>query len=194
MKSSLNFYWIGLLVAGLEEFITQGVLKRTYGGWILPTIIAFIPFLALIRGIGWLLARQLTEAGAVLIYYWAAGGLGLLLEWFLMGLSPWSQPNSSWLALLLFQLGMFSFWVGVAFAPRLLLDKREAVARVRKLYLRFLTAGMALIYAVTFAAPKAAQFVASIVSVLSVFLALNFFYLSYIRVLHEMGKGNPAQS
>jgi hypothetical protein len=145
MKASLRFYGVGLLVAGLEEFITQGVLKHSYGGWIIPTIIAFLPFLVIVRLIGWILGRRLSEAGATLIYYWAAGAIGLLLEWFLMGLSPWKDPNAPFLAMLLFQLGMFSFWGGVAFAPRLLLDTRETVSRVRKSYLRFLIFGMAAI-------------------------------------------------
>ena len=43
MKASTKFCLVGLLVAGLEEFITQGVLKNTYGGWFIPTLIAFIP-------------------------------------------------------------------------------------------------------------------------------------------------------
>ncbi|MBI2949308.1 MAG: hypothetical protein HYY23_16830 [Verrucomicrobia bacterium] len=189
MKRSLRFYWIGLLVAGLEEFITQGVLKKTYGGWIIPTIVAFFPFLALVRLIGWLLGGRLSEAGASLIYYLSAGSIGLLLEWFLMGLSPWKDPYAPFPAMVLFQLGMFSFWGGVAFAPRLLLDRSEAVSRVRKSYLRFLIFGMATIYAVTFAAPPKAQFAASIITVLSTFLGLNFFYFQYIRLLNESGKG-----
>lgn len=185
VKRSLNFFGVGLLVAGLEEFITQGVLKKTYGGWIIPTIVAFVPFLAIVGLIGWFLSKRLSEAGASLIYYLSSGSIGLLAEWFLMGLSPWKDPNAPFLLMLGFQLGMFSFWGSVAFAPRLLLDRRETVSRVRRSYANSLLFGMAAIYGVTFAVPGKAQFVASIVSVLATFLGLNFFYCRYIKLLNN---------
>jgi len=183
VKHSLRFFSIGLLVAALEEFITQGVLKKSYGGWIIPTIVAFVPFLVLVRGIAWVLEKWLTEAGAVLIYYLSAGAIGLLVEWFLIGLSPWRDPNAPVSLLVPFQLGMFSFWGGVAFAPRLILDRRETVSRLRKSYLRFLILGMAVVYGVTFAAPQKAHFAAGILSVLILFLGLNFFYARYLALL-----------
>ena len=48
-QQAFKFYGIGLIVAGLEEFITQGVLKNNLGGWIIPTVIAFLPFLIIVR-------------------------------------------------------------------------------------------------------------------------------------------------
>jgi len=44
MKPKPGFLVVGLTVAFLEEFITQGVLKKNPAGWIIPTIIAFFPF------------------------------------------------------------------------------------------------------------------------------------------------------
>ena len=186
-----KFFLIGLLVAGLEEFITQGVLKQTYAGWILPTIVAFLPFLLIVRCIGQFLMRRISESGAILIYYLAAGGIGLLVEWFLIGLSPWRDPGAPAFLMLIFQLGMFSFWGGVAFAPQLLLDKRDSVSRVRKSYLRFLIGGMAVIYGLTFLVPEKARFLASIASVLATFLGLNLFYFQYIRIT---GRPEPARA
>ena len=180
-KPASKFLLVGLLVAGLEEFITQGVLKNSYAGWILPTIVAFLPFLLIVRCVGEILMRRLSESGAILIYYLTAGGIGLLVEWFLIGLSPWRDPGAPALLMLIFQLGMFSFWGGVAIAPQLILDKRDSVSRVRKSYLRFLIGGMAVIYGLTFLVPEKARFLTSIVSVLATFLGLNLFYFQYIR-------------
>jgi hypothetical protein len=181
--STFRYCPLGLLIAGLEEFITQGVLKNTYGGWILPTLVAFVPLLILVRVIGVFLHRVLSEPGALLITYLVAGSIGLMVEWFLIGLTPWKDPDAPVLAVLAFQAGMFSFWAGVAFAPQLLLDTRHLVSKVRKSCLRFLIGGMVLIYGLTFTVPEKARFAVSIVSVLITFLGLNFFYFRYIRVI-----------
>src|SRR5262249_28345366 len=44
VQPAFRFYLLGLMIAGLEEFITQGVLKNNLSGWIIPTLIAFLPF------------------------------------------------------------------------------------------------------------------------------------------------------
>ena len=188
MQPAFKFYSIGLTVAGLEEFITQGVLKKNLGGWIIPTVIAFLPFLIIVRGVSKFLDPRFSEQKAAFIYYLISGGIGLAVEWFLIGLSPWSNPSAHPLAMFVLQAGMFSFWSGVAFAPRLLLDQREFASGVRKGFKYFLIAGMAVIYGVTFATPRKAQFLAGIASVLTIFIALNFYYLQYFRALTKHSK------
>ena len=183
MTNTLRFVAVGLLIAGLEEFITQGVLKHTYTAWFLPTLVAFIPFLLLLRLIGWCLDKTLSESAALLIYYLVAGAIGLSVEWFLIGLSPWRDPQAPIIATTLFQFGMFSFWAGVAFVPRLLCDQRPAVAKIRNRCRLFLIFAMTVIYLLTFLAPKAIQFPVAIVAVLLTFLALNFFYWKYGQIL-----------
>ena len=179
-QPAYKFFLIGLLVAALEEFITQGVLKNDLVGWIIPTIIAFLPFLVVARLLGRILAKKLEEWQATLAYYAAAGGIGLLFEWFVIGLTPWSNPN---LLQIPFQFGMFSFWGTVAFAPRLLLDRRDAVARVRKSYRRALLLAVVVTYYLTFAASHETQFLTGIVSVIVSFILLNYFCFAYIRIL-----------
>jgi hypothetical protein len=183
MQPGFKFYCIGLMVAGLEEFITQGVLKNNLGGWIIPTVIAFLPFLIIVRAASRFLEPRFSEQKAALIYYLISGSIGLAVEWFLIGLSPWSNPSAHPLGMFVLQAGMFSFWSSVAFAPRLLLDQREFVSSTRKRFKHFLIAGMAVIYVVTFATPREARFPAGIAAVLTVFIALNFYYLKYFRVL-----------
>src|SRR5262245_32246751 len=183
-----RFCLIGLTVAGLEEFITQGVLKNNLSGWIIPTIIAFVPFLILAHAIGKYLDRRLSQHKSAFIYWLVAGGIGLAVEWFLIGLSPWSNPKAPPLAMLVLQVGMFSFWSSVAFAPRLLLDQRDLVSPARRRFKRSLVLGMAVIYIVTFAVPRKAQFASSIGSVLIVFISMNFFYAQYLRTLKRQSE------
>lgn len=183
MKLNPRFLLIGLFIAFLEEFITQGVLKRSLLGWIVPTLLAFLPFLVGVHLIRNLLHRRMAEPRAALAHYVVAGGIGLGIEWFVIGLSPWSNLAGDPLLMLIFQLGMFSFWGTVGFAPEVLLDQRAHVAWVRKWFRRLLVAGFAFIYVVTLSAPRDAQFGAGIGSVLLVFITLNVLYLKYIRTL-----------
>jgi hypothetical protein len=69
MKVKLTTYLVGLAIAFLEEFVTQRILKRNLAGWIIPAIIAFVPFLIVVRHIGKVLARRMIESKAVTAYY-----------------------------------------------------------------------------------------------------------------------------
>ena len=188
------FYLTGFAIALLEEFITQGVLKRNLLGWIIPTFIAFPPFLFAASMVHKYLQKRTVENRAVLSYYLISGVIGLMIEWFLIGLSPWNNPGTDPFLMLIFQLGIFSFWGTVAFAPRLLLDKRTMAASLRKWFKRSLTVGFAIIYFATLTSAKPIQFPVGVISVLAVFLTLNIFYFDYFRSLRAtMGKPSWVQ-
>jgi len=179
MKPKPGFLVVGLTVAFLEEFITQGVLKKNPAGWIIPTIIAFLPFLIVVRLISKRLDKRMVESHAVLAYYAIAGSIGLAVEWLLIGLSPWTNISANPVLMLVFQFGIFSFWGSVAFAPKLLMDRRASVAH-----------GFASIYFVTFTASQQAPFILGVGSVLATFILLNPFYFQYFRILgRSVGAG-----
>src|SRR3972149_3722971 len=110
-----------------------------------------------------------------------------MIERFIIGLSPWNRPGTNPVLMLIFQLGIFSFWGIVAFAPQLLLDRRTSVAGVRKWYKRFLILGYAFIYFITLSATRQAQFTLS-ASVLMIFNLANFFHFRCIRISGEDGQ------
>ena len=190
-----KFFVYGLAIAALEEFITQGVLKESYFLWIF-TLLPFGVFLG-IAGCVWAVLHRFTaERLAVVLYYLAAGAMGLAVEWFLIGLSPWSDRTSPPVLVAVFHAGMFSFWGSVALAPRVLLDLRPRVAKLRRRFLiAFTTLGL-LAYVLTFAAKiaaaeKGAQFVASIGPIIITFLAMNVFYVQYfVQVRRLTGKAS----
>ena len=190
MKPIFRFCLLGLLVAFLEEFITQGVLKRSLLSWIIPAFIAFVPFLIIAKLIGGHLDKKMKSGLAATAYYLVSGGIGLMIEWFLIGLSPWSSSGSNPLLMLVFQAGIFSFWGSVAFAPRLLLDKRKAVVVLRKWYKRFLTVGFVTTYILTLTASRQTQLIVGITSVILVFVSLNMFYFRYVRILNSVPSGS----
>lgn len=172
-----------MVVALLEEFISQGVLKHTLFGWVIPAFIAFVPFLVTSGLMHRFLRKRIEMKSRLeLFYYMITGGIGLFVEWFLIGLSPWSTSSGTNPVLTtLFQLGLFSFWGSVAFAPRMLVDKRTAVVGLTRWFKRFLVVGFVIIYLATFAANRQSQFATAIISILTIFLALNIFYIRYIR-------------
>jgi len=180
-----KFFLYGLAIAALEEFITQGVLKESYFLWIF-TLLPFAVFLG-IAGCVWAVLHKLATGWlAAVLYYLAAGTMGLAVEWFLIGLSPWSDRTSPLALVAVFHAGMFSFWGTVAIAPRILLDLRPQVAKLRRCFLRAFTALGVMTYMLTFAArivtvEKDLLFLAGIGSVITTFLTMNVFYVQYFR-------------
>ena len=142
-----------------------------------------LPFLIVVRLISKRLDKRMVESQAVLAYYAIAGSIGLAVEWLLIGLSPWSNTSANPVLMLVFQFGIFSFWGSVAFAPKLLMDRRASVAQLRKWYRRCLPLGFASIYFVTFTASQQARFILGVGSVLATFILLNPFYFQYFRIL-----------
>ena len=184
---SKKFFLYGLAIAALEEFITQGVLKESYFLWIF-TLLPFAVFLGL-AGCVWAVLHNFAAGWlAVVPYYLAAGTMGIAVEWFLIGLSPWSDRTSPAALIAVFHAGMFSFWGTVALAPRILLDSRPRVARLRRRFLRAFAFLGVVTYVLTFAAKivaaeNDAQFLASIGPIIVTFLTMNVFYVQYFGSL-----------
>jgi hypothetical protein len=121
------------------------------------------------------------------------------VEWFVIGLSPWSDRTSPMALIAVFHAGMFSFWGTVALAPRILLDLRPQAAGLRRRFLiAFATLGAAT-YVTTFAAKivgadRGAQFLATIGPVVITFLSMNVFYMQYFCVCGPRRQGRSLAS
>jgi hypothetical protein len=113
--------------------------------------------------------------------FFAYGLLGLMAEWFLMGLSPWSNPAANPALMLVFQLGMFSFWATVAFAPLLFITPGELAKRTRRAVLTFYLPYFLAVYVASFSVPQTARFGTVISLVILGYLFLNVFYVRYFR-------------
>lgn len=190
--SLTRFFLYGIAIAGLEEFITQGVLKDSYFLWVF-TLIPFAVFLSIARCIGIVLYKFMAPRHAAVLYYLAAGTIGLAVEWFLIGLSPWSDRTSPPALIAIFHAGMFSFWGTVAFAPHVLLDPRPQVAGLKCRLATAFAGLMAAAYVLTFAAKVVAAdqgvlFLASIGPIIVTFLAMNVFYVQYFRSLTDLAQ------
>jgi len=66
-----------------------------------------------------------------------------------------------------FQLGMFSFWATVAFAPRLFVNCEELSQKTSKAILKFFVPYFMFVYVVGLTAPASMRFVTIILSYLA---------------------------
>jgi hypothetical protein len=105
------------------------------------------------------------------------------VEWFIIGLSPWSDRSSPRLLIALFHAGMFSFWGTVALGPHILLDCRPETAAVQRRLQWTFAVLMAVTYGYTLTAKAADTLreMASVWFVVATFLTMNVFYIQYFR-------------
>jgi hypothetical protein len=127
---------LGSLLATLGEFLFCVLVRQSLPDYLF-TLAAYPVILALTYWpLRWIEQRMPSELSADVAVYAVAGFTGLAIEWFMIGNSPWANPDAN-------NLGMFAYWATVLAMPRLLLDARPCLVPVRR------AAGVAyVIYAV----------------------------------------------
>lgn len=181
MVNFLKFIAIGSYFAIVEEFLTLVVLKHDIGSYVFTLLVVFPVFLTFVWSSSFLIDRAVrSEPVRELVHFFAYGFVGLLFEWFVMGLSPWGMwGKANPLVLLVFQAGMFSFWVTVAFGPRLLTGAHELSKKASKALLTFYVPYFLVVYQVSFLASEKWKFGTIVGLVLLGYLFLNVFYVRY---------------
>ncbi len=190
MRRYLAFIGIGSIFATVEEFLTVVVLRRDIGSYIFTLLILFPAFLTFVFFSSRLLDRAVRlEAWRQPVHYFVYGFIGLMIEWFLIGLAPWSNPDANPLLMGLFQLGMFSFWATVGFAPRLFTDSAAPARRIRRSILRFYIPFFAVTYLIGLVVPDPLRFAAIIGLIVFGYSFLNLYYFGYFSLrLSEHGE------
>jgi hypothetical protein len=182
LKRFGSFIAIGSFFATVEEFLTVVVLRHDLASYVFTLLVLFPIFLTFVwwssRAIGRFVRREATQE---LAHFFVYGIVGLLIEWFVIGLAPWRDPNANPLLMLVFQLGMFSFWATVAFVPRLFMNTGALSRNTRKAILKFYVPYFTIVYAISFLAPKPVKFVTVVALILFGYLSLNLFYLKYFH-------------
>lgn len=180
MKKLLKFIAIGSFFATVEEFLTVVVLRRDLASYLFTLLILFPVFLSFVHFSSRLIDRLVgKEPARELAHFFIYGFIGLMIEWFLVGLAPWSDPDANPVIMCVFQFGMFSFWATVAFAPRLFLNPQELNGRIRRSMLRFYVPYFVIAYVVIFLTPQQLRFILTIALIVFGYALLNLFYLKY---------------
>ena len=125
MKRFLLTLVLGSLFATLGEFLFCVLVRQRMTDYLF-TLAAYPVILALTyMPLRWFERRMPSKLSADMALYAAAGLLGLAIEWFVIGNSPWSNPEAN-------DLGMFAYWATVLAMPRLMLDGRPLLRPVRR--------------------------------------------------------------
>lgn len=181
MNHLTKFILIGLFFAGVVELVK--VLSGDIIGYLVTLIIPYLPFLLFVYYFGKIIDKKIRDkTKAHLIHYLVFGLFGVvLIEWLLIGLSPWSNPDANPFLMLMFQLAMISYWGTVAFAPRMLLDDRKGFEKIKKSMMRFYIIFFVITYIIGFSNPFEIIYPIVILLTASGHLLLNIFYIWFFR-------------
>lgn len=187
MKNYLTFLMAGTFFSTVEEFLTIVVLKHDVPSYLMTLIILFPGFLTFVFLSGRIIDRVLLatprrDATHFVVY----ATVGLLIEWFAIGLSPWSNPAANPVVMMLFQLGMFFFWGTVAFAPRLFISTDAHSVKTKRSILRFYVPYFLIVYLVAFMVSEQHRFAATII------LIIVGYYVMVIHLLWSLRPSSPA--
>ncbi|KYK38097.1 MAG: hypothetical protein AYK18_17765 [Theionarchaea archaeon DG-70] len=179
MNKTLKFILIGLVFAGVEEFLTIALIKEDLSGFFIVMVLVFPLYLTIVyfssKIIDYFWRREIADV----IHFFTYGIMGLMIEWFLIGLSPWSNPEAHPGTMLIFQVGMFSFWATLSFVPRIFIDGRKKFNKIKKKMLKFYVSYFTIVYVIAFLLPVYARFVILILLIIVGYSLMNIFYLQY---------------
>ncbi len=182
MKNYLTFLMAGTFFSTVEEFLTVVVLRHDVPAYVFTLIVLFPVFLTFVFLSGRIIDRVLHDRPfRDPAHFVAYAAIGLLIEWFAIGLSPWSNPDANHLLVALFQLGMFSFWGTVAFAPRLFIRSDDSSVRARRSILRFYLPYFLVVYLVALTVPEQLRFAATIILILVGYYVVVILLARYFR-------------
>jgi len=187
VRKLIAFVAVGSCFATVEEFLTVVVLRHDVASYVFTLLILFPAFLLFVAGTIRVTDRLVRRASLrEPIHFVTFGLVGLMIEWFLIGLTPWSNPRAPAGLMALFQVGMFSFWAAVAYAPRMLLSRDEGGRAIRRAVVWFSVVFFALVYVIAGTVPGRWRFATVIPLLVLGYLVLDgLFVARFVRLLSD---------
>jgi len=168
-----RFVLLGLLTAAIGEWQFSVFLRDDLDNFI-GSLVFNTLYMTGVYLVTRLLLTVLRNRPKFILFYTGFFGLsGLMVEWFLIGNSPWGNPDAS-------QVGMFAYWACMALVPLMfLLEKRS----LQNFILRYALVYTVLILLGQFAIPGpdwrfAFHIYAVILGYLGLMLAILWKYLA----------------
>ena len=122
--SLLLFVLIGVLTAAVGELqfsvFIRGDWANLFGSMVFNAV-----YLAGAFVVTRLLFRLLPRRAAFLLTVALAAVAGLMVEWFLIGNSPWGNPDAS-------QIGMAAYWACLVVVPLIVIDPDLRLRRLKR--------------------------------------------------------------
>ena len=176
MMRLIVFILTGVLFAAPGEYLfsvtIRGDLANFFGAMGFNSFYLLLVYLAA-RLLQRLVSHRLA---ALLIYYFATGLAGLMIEWFMIGNSPWGNPDAS-------QVGMWAYWTSMSMMGLIFSDPAPAARPLQKrIAIICIPAAAAALLLVNLLPTADLRFVASIWLVVIGYTLLTLFYLPYARL------------
>lgn len=170
MKRFLLTLFLGSLFATLGEFLFCVLVRQSVPDYLF-TLAAYPVILALAYGpLRWIERHLPGPLAADVGVYALAGLAGLAIEWFIIGNSPWANPDAN-------DLGMFAYWATVLAMPRLLLDRRAYLRPVRRAAAVAFAAFSAAALLIGLLTPQALRLFVLVWVVVIGYAGMNLFFL-----------------
>ena len=172
MSPFLRFILVGSATALIVEASFNLLAVGTYGNFVF-TIFAYPAYLAAFYAPQTFVLRRLVRSarGLFIATYVAGGILGLAIEWFVIGNSPWGNPEA-------IQWGMWAFWTAVVALPTLYLADPSAA---RKMLMRLLIVYGGISIALAIVVPAPLHVAALVLWQTAYYTYLHLPYVLYIR-------------
>lgn len=132
-KQLLKFILVGYLFAQVIEFQFNILVTGNVGNWIFTLL--FYPVLLAIAYYSTNLTNLIKNkklGNTLYFFFWSCFGL-FIMEWAIIGNSPWGNPDAN-------QLGMFSFWAAVFMMPKIFIDQTPSRQKLKTSIARYFIA------------------------------------------------------
>lgn len=172
----LKFILTGFIFAQIIEFEFNVYIAKTYGNWIF-TLFYYPIILAGFYLVSKLINRKIkNKKTADIIYYLISGFFGLIvMEWLIIGNSPWGNPQAS-------QLGMLSFWVAVFFMPRIFIDPNPQIIKLKKQIATYIIIYSLITLPLGLISSATAKLILVVYAEIIGYTILHLFYYRYFKI------------
>jgi hypothetical protein len=127
MARTVKFVVVGSFAALITELIFNIFISGDYGNFVF-TLFFYPVYLTLVALLQRAMLHYVKTPNALFIAaYLVFGVIGMAIEWFFIGNSPWGNPDA-------FQSGQWSFWTALAVVPILYLDGDSRIRRALYYY------------------------------------------------------------
>ena len=173
-KELLIFVLCGIAYSLVPEFTNNVIINHTWLGYF-RTLFILVPIFMAFGYLIHLLIKKALKNHFIgnILYFLFFGFFGLAIEWFLIGNSPWANPNA-------IQFAMFLYWSGLYFMPLIMLNQNPYFNKLKSNLLKFYAVySLLLLIFSLVASPRVVTYLTPLIWAL-VYLIINIFYIPYI--------------
>jgi len=176
----VKFIVIGTLFAAVGEYWFSYIIRRDINNWYFT--LGFNPsWLVVVYFTSRIIFRTIrNKFTASTTYYLTYGFAGLIIiEWFLVGNSPWKQPEAN-------QLGMFSYHATTAMTSLIFVDQSPGLAKLKKAILAYFIPYSIAGTVIGFLLPTyRLRLVVLVWAVIIGYTLMHGFYIWYLSILRQ---------